>query len=122
MTPEFVKLTSRECGGGDLFLRRSMIAAVGSYWNGKQQVTHVTLINEDIDYEVKESPAEVLALISGKVPHGSLTNENQCGTIRGQRRNNHASRDRQNKGEVPAAGREAPRAVQPVVRDAAPVL
>lgn len=115
---EFVKLTSREAGGGDLFVRKSMVAAVGSY-GGK---THVTLINEDIDYEVKESPSEVLALISGKVPHGSLTNENQCGTIRGQRRNNHASRYCQNKGEVPAAGREAPRAVQPVVRDAAPVL
>ena len=117
MTPEFIRLTNRD-GGSDLFIRRDMVAAVGSY----RGVTHVTLVNEDIDYEVKESPAEVLALISGKVPHGSLTNENQCGTIRGQRSNNHASRDRQNKGEIPAASREAPRAVQPVVRDAPPVL
>ena len=43
---EFVRLTSRETGG-DLFLRRSMVAAVGSYHKG---VTHVTLINEDIDF------------------------------------------------------------------------
>lgn len=76
MTPEFIKLTNRD-GGSDLFIRRDMVATVGSY----RGATHVTLINEDIDYEVKESPAEVLALISVKVPHGSLTNENQCGTI-----------------------------------------
>ncbi len=112
----FMRLTLTT--GDPVMVRKDMVAVVGRF-NGK---THVVLSNDDIDYEVKESPAEVLALIGGKVPHGSLTNENQCGTIRGQRRNNHASRDRQNKGEVPAAGREAPRAVQPVVRDAAPVL
>lgn len=80
---EFVRLTSRETGGGDLFLKRSMIAAVGSYWNGKQQVTHVTLINEDIDYEVKESPAEVLALISGQ--KSPLTVATDCGTMHGRK-------------------------------------
>lgn len=64
----FVRLTNRDRGGSDLFIRRDMIAAIGSYWNGEQKITHVTLINEDIDYEVKESPAEVLALINGKIP------------------------------------------------------
>ena len=67
---DFVRLTSREVGGGDLFLRKDMVAAVGSYWNGKQQVTHVTLINEDIDYEVKESVRDVLRLITGKDADG----------------------------------------------------
>lgn len=63
MTPvEFVRLTSRETGG-ELFLRRDMIAAVCSGYKG---VTHVTLINEDIDFEVKESVMETLRLITGE--------------------------------------------------------
>jgi hypothetical protein len=97
---EFVRLTSREVGGGDLFLKRSMVAAVGSYWNGKQQVTHVTLINEDVDYEVKESPAEVLRLLEWngqcpeKNPNGSLTNQHPYGIMRRTRRNQHGSKTR----------------------------
>lgn len=59
---QFVRFTSRETGG-ELFLRRDMIAAVGSYGKG---VTHVTLINEDIDFEVKESVRDALRLITGE--------------------------------------------------------
>lgn len=85
MTPEFIRLTNRD-GGGDLFLRRSMVAAVGSYWNGKQQVTHVTLINEDVDYEVKESLPEVMARLAGKtIPREGhsrpLTDKSMFGTL-----------------------------------------
>ena len=58
MTPEFIRLTNRG-GGGDLFLRRAMVAAVGSF----RDATHVTLVNEDIDYEVKETPEQVLRLL-----------------------------------------------------------
>ena len=78
MTPEFIRLTNRD-GGSDLFLRKDMVAAVGSY----RGVTHVTLINEDIDYEVKESPAEVLALISGQ--KSPLTVATDCGTMHGRK-------------------------------------
>ena len=85
---EFIKLTNRD-GGGDLFLRRDMVAAVGSY----RGVTHVTLVNEDIDYEVKESPAEVIRLLQGADPRPrntgrpkaggqSLTGKSMFGTIR----------------------------------------
>jgi hypothetical protein len=77
MTSDFVRLTNRE-NGSDLFLKRSMVAAVGSYWNGKQQVTHVTLINEDIDYEVKESPREVLRLITGEKEQPNGIQEETC--------------------------------------------
>ena len=61
MTPEFIRLTNRD-GGGDLFLRRDMVAAVGSF----RDATHVTLVNEDIDYEVKETPEQVLRLLEGE--------------------------------------------------------
>lgn len=63
MTPEFIRLTNRG-GGGDLFLRRDMVAAVGSF----RDATHVTLVNEDIDYEVKETPEQVLRKIEGEKP------------------------------------------------------
>ena len=72
--PGFVTLTERESGGG-LYLRRDMVAAVGSF----RGVTHVTLVNEDIDYEVKESPAEVLALVNGQ--KSPLTVATDCGTM-----------------------------------------
>lgn len=63
MTPvEFVRLTSRETGG-ELFLRRDMIAAVCSGYKG---VTHITLVNEDVDFEVKESVRDVLRLVTGE--------------------------------------------------------
>lgn len=79
---EFVRLTSRETGG-DLFLRRSMIAAVGSYHKG---VTHVTLINEDIDFEVKESPLTAVRLITGENYEKSpLTVATGCDTMRGRK-------------------------------------
>lgn len=106
MTPDFVRLTNRD-GGGDLFLKRSMVAAVGSYWNGKQQVTHVTLINEDIDYEVNESPAEVLQLLErngqcpAKSPNGSLTNQHPYGIMRRARRNQHGSKTRSESQTMP---------------------
>lgn len=114
---EFVRLTSREPGGGDLFLRRDMVAAVGSY-GGK---THVTLINEDIDYEVRESVREVMVLLGEKTPDKSLTINNQCGTMSGQRRNC-ARQDSQNKRKVPSGSREAPTAVPPVAHDAPSML
>ena len=75
---EFVRLTSRETDG-ELYVRRDMVAAVGSY----RGVTHVTLVNEDIDYEVKESPSEVLALISGQ--KSPLTVATDCGTMHGRK-------------------------------------
>ena len=78
MTPEFIRLTNRD-GGSDLFIRRDMVATVGGY----RGVTHVTLVNEDIDYEVKELPAEVLALISGQ--KSPLTVATNCGTMHGRK-------------------------------------
>lgn len=111
----FAKLTSPD--GSDLFLRRDMVAAVGSF----RGTTHVTLVNEDIDYEVRESPREVLALLGEDVPDGQLTINNQSGTILGQRRH-YARQDSQNKRKVPPGSREAPTAVPPVVRDAPQML
>ena len=76
---QFVRLTSAETGG-ELFLRRDMIAAVCSGYKG---VTHVTLINEDIDFEVKESVTETLRLITGEDYEKSpLTVVADCDTMR----------------------------------------
>lgn len=126
MTPvEFVRLTSRETGG-ELFLRRDMIAAVCSGYKG---VTHVTLVNEDIDFEVKESVMETLRLVAGETyantpcpqnaskTHGSLTPDNPYGIMRGRRRN-YAQEHRKDKREIPTGSREAPAAVPPMVHDA----
>lgn len=62
----FIRLTSREAGGAELYVRRDMVAAVGCY----RGVTHVTLSNEDIDFEVKESVKEVLRLITERKNNG----------------------------------------------------
>lgn len=78
MTPEFMRLTNRD-GGGDLYLRRDMVAAVGSF----RGATHVTLVNEDIDYEVKETPEQVLALVDGQ--KSPLTVVADCGTMHGRK-------------------------------------
>lgn len=96
MTPEFIRLTNRG-GGGDLFLRRDMVAAVGSF----RDATHVTLVNEDIDYEVKETPEQVLRKIEGEKPDEPLTVNDQSGIISAQRRR-YAQGHRKDKRKVPA--------------------
>ena len=74
MASEFVRLTSRETGG-EVYVRKGMIAGVGSGYKG---ATHVTLINEDIDFEVMESPLEVIRLIEGEKEHGSRKETSLC--------------------------------------------
>lgn len=58
MNGEFVKLTLTE-KGSPIYVRKSRVLSVGT-WNGK---TYVVLDAEEVNYEVKEAPEEVLDLI-----------------------------------------------------------
>lgn len=57
---EFIQLTSTE--GNKLYVRKDLVASVGK-WLGK---THLTLTIDEVDYEIKETPEQVLKLIKGE--------------------------------------------------------
>ena len=117
MSSKFIHLT--ECDkGGPIYVRKDMVAAVGS-WLGK---TYIVLTVDDVDYQVKESPEQVLRLLEAE-PNGSLTNQHSCGTIHARRRNQNGVENRSKSKAVPAErGSQGPEAVQPLERDAPPVL
>ena len=56
----YAKLTELE-RGGPLYVRKDMVAAVGS-WLGK---TYLVLTVDEVDYHVRETPEQVLRLIEG---------------------------------------------------------
>lgn len=60
MNGEFVKLTLTE-KDSPIYIRKSRVLSVGT-WNGK---TYVVLDAEEVNYEVKEPPEEVLELLKG---------------------------------------------------------
>lgn len=109
----FARLT-QAIGGEPVHVRKDMVAVVGRF-NGK---TTIVLENEDVAYEVKESPEQVLRLIGEE---GSLTNQNQYGTLSAQRRQ-HAKENRENRQKVPPGSRQGQPPVRPVERDETPVL
>ena len=113
---DFVKLT-RHLDGAPLYVKKEMVAVVTPF----RGVTHVVLTNEDVDYEVRESPEQVLQLLSGERPNEPLTVDNQSGIMSAQRRH-YAQNHRKDKRKVPAGSREAPAAIPPMVHDAASLL
>lgn len=56
---DFVQLTTPE--GNKIYVRKDMVASIGT-WLGK---THLTLTIDEVDYEIKETPEQVLKLIKG---------------------------------------------------------
>lgn len=56
----FVEFTN--CDGNPLYVRKDLVAAV-SVWNKK---THLVLSIDEVDYEVKETPEQVLRALKGK--------------------------------------------------------
>jgi hypothetical protein len=78
---DFVKLT-RAPDGAPLYVKKEMVAVVTPF----RGVTHVVLTNEDVDYEVKESPEQVLRKLEGEKPDESLTINNQSGIVKEGRR------------------------------------
>ena len=63
---EFVKLTCPD--GRPLYVKRSMIAVVVPF----RGVTHVVLTNEDVDYEVRETPEQVMREVHGDGPRHAV--------------------------------------------------
>jgi hypothetical protein len=57
---DFIQVTSTE--GNKLYVRKDLVASVGK-WLGK---THLTLTIDEVDYEIKETPEQVLKLIKGE--------------------------------------------------------
>lgn len=56
---DFIQLTTSE--GNKIYVRKDMVASIGT-WLGK---THLTLTIDEVDYEIKETPEQVLKLIKG---------------------------------------------------------
>lgn len=54
---DFIQLTTSE--GNKIYVRKDMVASVGT-WLGK---THLTLTIDEVDYEIKETPEQVLNLL-----------------------------------------------------------
>lgn len=57
---DFIQLTTSE--GNKIYVRKDMVASIGT-WLGK---THLTLTIDEVDYEIKETPEQVLKLIKGR--------------------------------------------------------
>lgn len=57
---DFIQLTTSE--GNKIYVRKDMVASIGT-WLGK---THLTLTIDEVDYEIKETPEQVLKLIKGE--------------------------------------------------------
>lgn len=56
---DFIQLTTID--GNKIYVRKDMVASVGT-WLGK---THLVLTIDEVDYEIKETPEQVLKLIKG---------------------------------------------------------
>lgn len=56
---DFIQLTTSE--GDKIYVRKDMVASIGT-WLGK---THLVLTIDEVDYEIKETPEQVLKLIKG---------------------------------------------------------
>ena len=83
----FVRLTMPR--NGPVFIRKDMVAAFGRF----RDETHVVLVNEDVDYTVKEHPDEIVRMLEDncdhKMPNESLTNQHPYGIIGRGRRSRH---------------------------------
>lgn len=102
---EFARLT-RHPDGAPLYVKRCMVAVVTPF----RGVTHVVLTNEDVDYEVRESPEQVLRKLKGdeNCEMSPLTVQTQSGIMQ-DRKDKSCRHRRFNRGSGSADSSSSPK-------------